>query len=58
MNNNLDDLDFTKLGEKFDEKRVEESALLADDHDDGHDDLHGDHHDSHDDYILPILELN
>ncbi len=58
MKNNLDDLDFTKLGEKFDEKKVAESALLADDHDDGHDDLHGDHHDSHDDYILPIMELN
>jgi hypothetical protein len=46
MKNNLDDLDFTKLGEKFDEKKVAESPLLSDDHDDighyDHYDVHGD----------------
>lgn len=45
MKNHLDDLDFTKLGEQFDEKRVAESPLLSDDHDD----IHGDHIDVHDD---------
>jgi hypothetical protein len=39
MRNSLDDLDFTKLGEEFDQKNIKKSPLLVDDHDDTrHDD--------------------
>jgi hypothetical protein len=34
MRNRLDDLDFTKLGEEFDQKNITNSPLLSDDHDD------------------------
>lgn len=50
MSQNLDDLDFGKLAETFDQKRVEESALLADEHDDNHDD-----HDDFDDGGTPEI---
>jgi hypothetical protein len=43
MRNNLDDLDFTKLGEDFDQKHIENSPLLSDDHDDN---THIDHSDA------------
>jgi hypothetical protein len=43
MSNSLDDLDFTKLGEDFDRKHIENSPLLSDDHDDN---THIDHSDA------------
>jgi hypothetical protein len=63
MKGSLDDLDFTKISEKFDQERIAESSLLSDDHDDifhcddsgGHEDIF--HHDGvggHDDTILPL----
>lgn len=48
MSKSLDDLDFGKLAETF-EKKVQQSPLLDDEHDDNHDD-----HDDHDDGA-PIL---
>ncbi len=41
MSNSLDDLDFTKLGDTFDQKDIKNSSLLSDDHDDN----------SHDDHV-------
>jgi hypothetical protein len=58
MNNNLDDLDFTKLGEKFDEKKVADSSLLSDDHDDVHGDHIDVHDDNHSDGVIPIMEIS
>jgi len=43
MSNRLDDLDFTKLGEAFDQKDIRNSPLLSDDHDDN---THIDHSDA------------
>lgn len=42
MSNRLDDLDFTKLGEEFDQTNIKNSPLLSDDHDDN---THIDHTD-------------
>jgi hypothetical protein len=42
MSNRLDDLDFTKLGEKFDQKDIKNNPLLSDDHDDNWWDGHTD----------------
>jgi hypothetical protein len=38
----LDDLDFTKLSEAFELKKIKDSPLLSDAHDDSHYDTHDD----------------
>jgi hypothetical protein len=42
MSSNLDDMDFTKLCEVFDPKKIKDSPLLSDAHDDTHYDSHDD----------------
>ncbi len=57
MKGSLDDLDFTKISEKFDQCSLEESSLLSDSFDDVVvENDHWDHGDIHEDWILPSEE--